>query len=585
MLDIEAVEFQNFLSYGDYLTTIPLNGLGPCLILGHNGAGKSTIVNAILYTMFGRTMHAAAPGDCVINNQTGTGCLTRVRLKNGDTITRTRRLAGHNELLVERGGEQLLATLSTTSNQQAQLNRLYNLDWQVFCNTSFLTQLGRTWFEMPEPQRKREIERAMRLDRYTLRAQVAKEKVEKATAEQALIKQKLDALQHQIDAATSDLDDAIAQESDFETNRATRVAEAVARARDYKKQYDDLPASDIEGLRTQWTAVEAAQQKLRLLESKARQYQLEVAAAETAEREAGRRMTAWRVRTGKVCSMCEQEVASAHVSIKVEPLIEEQRVARATADTARAAYQQLLAKVAAVAEAIATARPALSLREAEAVAQRRATLYETARRWAEQARRISTESNPHGLTIDKLRARIAAAVAERDQLAVAGGRLDALVRHYGYIWRAYNDRRRIKSFGVAKFRPHLNNRLRYYLDKFKLDINIEITDALGVETNGAGYNFMSGGERKRVDVSLMLARFDLEEAIYGRQSNVLVLDEVDGRLDEEGVRCLSDIILNDLVSRVDAVLVISHRSVMQDVFPRQITVERYGPFSSINEIR
>src|SRR5688572_8462269 len=113
MIDIDEVTFQNFLSFGPYSTTLKIAGLGPCLITGPNGAGKSSAINSLLYGLFGRTMHAARPGDRVVNRATGRDCMVTARIRGGDTITRTRMMAGHDELLVERGGSAVLSTRST----------------------------------------------------------------------------------------------------------------------------------------------------------------------------------------------------------------------------------------------------------------------------------------------------------------------------------------------------------------------------------------------------------------------------------------------------------------------------------------
>ena len=91
-----------------------------------------------------------------------------------------------------------------------------------------------------------------------------------------------------------------------------------------------------------------------------------------------------------------------------------------------------------------------------------------------------------------------------------------------------------------------------------------------------GYEFESGGERKRTDVAFMFAMFDFHEEMYGRQCNILVLDEVDGRLDDDGIDSLIGIIKNDLASKVESIMVISHRNMMHDIFPREIRVKRAG---------
>ena len=81
MLELKSLLLRNYSSYGDYDTIIELDELGLCLITGEvhdgsensdeqkfsNGSGKSSIVEAILWCLFGRTMRVAQPGDKVIN--------------------------------------------------------------------------------------------------------------------------------------------------------------------------------------------------------------------------------------------------------------------------------------------------------------------------------------------------------------------------------------------------------------------------------------------------------------------------------------------------------------------------------------
>ena len=79
----------------------------------------------------------------------------------------------------------------------------------------------------------------------------------------------------------------------------------------------------------------------------------------------------------------------------------------------------------------------------------------------------------------------------------------------------------------------------------------------------------------------MLSCNDFYEVMYGRQCNLMVLDEVDGRMDEDGIEGLINIIRNDLLARVDNVLVISHRNQMFDAFDREIKVKRVNRLSML----
>ena len=65
---------------------------------------------------------------------------------------------------------------------------------------------------------------------------------------------------------------------------------------------------------------------------------------------------------------------------------------------------------------------------------------------------------------------------------------------------------------------------------------------------------------------------------------MLVLDEVDGRMDDDGIDALINIIKNDLANKVESILIISHRNMMHDVFPQELRVKRSNRFSMIESI-
>ena len=54
MINFKSIKYKNFLSSGNYFTEIPLNKDKSTLIVGHNGAGKSTMLDAISFALFGK---------------------------------------------------------------------------------------------------------------------------------------------------------------------------------------------------------------------------------------------------------------------------------------------------------------------------------------------------------------------------------------------------------------------------------------------------------------------------------------------------------------------------------------------------
>ena len=54
MIEFKTIKYKNFLSSGNYFTTIPLNTHKDTLIVGNNGSGKSTLLDALTFSLFGK---------------------------------------------------------------------------------------------------------------------------------------------------------------------------------------------------------------------------------------------------------------------------------------------------------------------------------------------------------------------------------------------------------------------------------------------------------------------------------------------------------------------------------------------------
>lgn len=148
--------------------------------------------------------------------------------------------------------------------------------------------------------------------------------------------------------------------------------------------------------------------------------------------------------------------------------------------------------------------------------------------------------------------------------------------HIDYIRESYRNKKKIKAFWISELIPEFNKYLRYYLDYFEVDDKIEFDEFLSAKMDKWGYDTHSGGECKRIDLSVMFALNDLHASNFGIQSNFIILDEVDGRIDPFTMNKLTSLLSDDIINRPNGptnIFVISHRKEMKDRFPNKIKVK------------
>jgi DNA repair exonuclease SbcCD ATPase subunit len=579
-LDLKSIKFRNLFSYGDYDTEIDLENLGQCLILGRNGAGKSTIPNAILWTMFGSTMHAASPGDNVINEFIGKNCISSVTLKNKDVITRTRNTANHNELMIERDGELALATLSTTPSQQAKLAWMYNLDWRTFVGGSFFTQYNKPWLSMEDTQRKTTIESLLQLELINHYAESAKGKVAALLSQQTSASTSLDRLRDSKSFAQQELDAAIVNFNGFETAKQKRIADAKAAAAKSQGDAEQIVVPDVAALEAKWKIIAE-------VESAVHKRQSTVAANESVISSKRREMTnalsdakKFESKSDKVCSECLQPVPADHVKQIASPFTDRASGIAAEIEGLVAANTQLSEVVQRLRKELTNNRPTMTVDKAREIVRQRATLLNNASIYAARAEAIASEENTHQAAIDRLTAKVAEIDAKIEAAVKSVTDIDVLTRHATYISKSYSDRKKIKSFAIADKLDSFNTKLKWYLESFGLEFGLRLTESLSIDYDRRNYKYMCGGERARADLAFMFGIHFLHESIYGPQCNVVLLDEVDSKMDSEGVDCLVEIIRSDISKRAETVLVISHKKDMLDKFPKIVRVHK-DKFSTI----
>ena len=86
MIVFESVLWQNFLSTGNTPIEVILNSHPSTLVIGDNGSGKSTMLDALTFGLFGKPFRRIKK-DQLVNSVNGRGCEVEVKFRIGRKIS------------------------------------------------------------------------------------------------------------------------------------------------------------------------------------------------------------------------------------------------------------------------------------------------------------------------------------------------------------------------------------------------------------------------------------------------------------------------------------------------------------------
>ena len=84
MIHFNYVRWKNFLSTGNNFTEIQLDKNSTTLIIGENGAGKSTVLDAICFGLFGKPFRNINKPQ-LVNSVNASNCVVEDEFTVGDT--------------------------------------------------------------------------------------------------------------------------------------------------------------------------------------------------------------------------------------------------------------------------------------------------------------------------------------------------------------------------------------------------------------------------------------------------------------------------------------------------------------------
>ncbi|HGN8933268.1 TPA: AAA family ATPase, partial [Klebsiella pneumoniae] len=586
-------------------------------------AGKSTLMNSLMWCIYGETSHGVK-GDDVLSTGHEKNCRVKVTIEDEGkryAIIRHRKHKEFKNRLIVRGEDGDM-TKGKDSLTQEFVERLIGASKEVFMASIYASQEAMPDLPgMSDKNLKTIVEEAAGVDRLTKAYAIARERANAAAARMETTKTKMDACLSLVESAQNELESAKTSSEAWERDRSERLD--VARAdlvgaevtlTEVEMELRSLPEQirDTENAigkeREKLASKEEHDAKLVKVRGAITDIRASIRITENIQKEAMQRARALKVKAeevntkvGEPCPTCGKAYCVEDLSTVKESFVEQARseISQAQASaTSVAKYQEHLEKALKIESSLVASTPDVSaiISRIEQLTKELGTLRHREKevvavealvaRARSEVDRITKETNPFLAVIKRHEESLAANKSNYGVLKTELKNIQEQALLLDKARQVYSPAG-VRSHILTSVTPFLNAQTAEYLNTLS-DGNIvaewstmestkkgEWRDKFNISVRKIGasktFQTLSGGEKRKVRIACSLALQDLVASRASKNIELFIGDEIDDALDTAGLERLMGILEAKARER-GTVMIISHKE-MKSWFRETITVE------------
>ena len=568
MIIFEKIRWKNFLSTGNVFSEIDLTEGRTNLIVGSNGAGKSTILDALTFSLFARPFRKISKS-MLINSINEKDCVVEIEFTIGKNEYKVVRAMKPNKFEIYHNGVLWDKESSVNEQQKNFENSVLKMNYKSFTQ---IVVLGSSTFvpfmKLSVPQRREIIEDILDIQVFSTMNLLLKDRVKENNVEIRDVDYQIDLLKDKIELQKQHML-TLEKRTEEDIKKKQKQIEEYQTTETHGTEEVLILTQQIERLNKEMKEYSKSSEKLKKLNT----FLIKLThKLNTCEKD--RKF----FEDHDVCPTCSQELEKEFVATMTDDLDDKIKDISIGKD-------ELL----------------------EAIEQEEKRL--------EKFTELSTEVNNINTTISQtnfqlmtIRKQITDIENEIKELEGTNpdkkaeyNKLETFIKDKKNFSRQYADLKKdgdvlttagqllkdngIKTRIIKTYLPTMNKLINDFLQRMEFYVNFTLDENFEEIIKSRyrdifSYDSFSEGEKARIDIALLLTWRSIAKLKNSVDTNLLILDEIfDGSLDQTGTSDLGWILRN--FDENTKVYVISHKQNLDDKFDRTITVEKSKNYSTL----
>ena len=569
MILFEKIRWKNFLSTGNQFTEVELNKESTTLIIGNNGAGKSTILDALTFVLFGKSFRKINKPQ-LINSTNEKDCLVEIEFTIGSTNWMIRRGIKPNVFEIYRNDSLLDQNASAVDQQKYLEQSIIKMNYKSFTQIVILGSSNFVPFMQLNASSRREvIEDLLDIKIFSSMNGIIKEKIRSLKEEIRTFELKKESIKDKVDMQSNFIEELENLGKQNIKDKEDKIMGLLNEEKDLINASEDMN-EELARLQGTLEKYVGATEKLRKLGNLKGKISNKVSTI-TKEHKFFSQNT--------VCPTCTQDIEESFRLNKIED-------AQNKAKELQSGYKDLEEAIkkeeererhfTVLSKEITSLTHGISQNNTKVSGCQRQI-----RNLESEIQRITDQLANRNTEHEKLDSFKEDLKKVYDDLSEKKN----LIQYHDFSYSLLKDSG-VKSKIIKKYLPLINQQVNRYLQMMDFYINFTLDEEFNETVQSPihedfSYSSFSEGEKQRIDLALLFTWREVAKFKNSTNTNLLILDEVfDSSLDGFGTEEFLKII-RFVITDVN-VFVISHKTGMEDRFADVMRFEKVKGFSRLN---